>query len=192
MARATLSRTDICPLPPSRRPFRARSVAVVLLSATLSGCASGPRAEPVAPQALHLPGVTQEWAWDRVVDLVVGRGWSVEHSEREGGLITTEWLTANDPNRWMDCGRAGLLRKDLRHQGRISFTVRPAEDAARVAVSIAWVVAREETVNHTVSTERCVSLGTLEADIRQELLRAVELAVTTPGIREPSASAWRR
>lgn len=169
---------------PRSRRLRGTAAALSILAVALAGCASAPRTEHVTPPDLHLPGVTEAQAWDGVLDLLAGRGWSVEHSEQASGLITTEWLSADKPDRWMDCGRAGLLRTDLRHQGRFTFTVRPEQEGARVRVAVAWVVAREGTVDQNVRTERCASRGTLEADIYRELHQSAARARQEGGPRE--------
>jgi hypothetical protein len=174
-------------------PHRLITLACLLL---LMGCASTPSKSYPLPPPTDLLEVSPDSAWHRILGLVRERGWSVALSDREGGILTTDWLAANDPDRWMDCGNPGLLRIDVGHQGKVTFALRSAasgpraqprsveasgdgavlgaEAAAsgtRVDVDVVWTV-RRRGVDDVVRTQSCVSRGTLEREIHDDLRTA--------------------
>lgn len=158
-----------------------RTLALVVFAGFVSGCA-GVMQSPVAPDlpTSYAVSVSADQAWSHILDQLVGRDLLIQHSDRTGGLIRTEWYEIRDhelANAVMECGKA--WGRPLRAQGelggwmRFQVFVRESSDS-RTVVRIQpeyqlWpgITGPEKPMGNTAY--ECVSTGLFERETIQAL-----------------------
>ena len=142
--------------------------AIVLVAAT--ACASAPVVRDIESLA-NYRGVSFTEAWDLVVGEFAGRGWTIDNLERDSGIITSEWASAEGDfyRSYRDCGTAGFRANFSNYRGRFHAVVREVDDGVSVSFTTSWEVTRSAT--NSIGIVECLSTGLLELDLHRTLRR---------------------
>jgi len=142
--------------------------AIVLVAST--ACATAPVVRDIESLA-NYRGVSFAEAWDLVVGEFASRGWTIDNLERDSGIITSEWASAEGDlyGSYRDCGTAGFRANFSNYQGRFNVTVRETDDGVAVTVNSSWRVTRNSA--NSIGIVPCLSTGVLERDFHRALRR---------------------
>ncbi len=136
----------------------------VMLLASMA-CASAPVARNFESLADY-PGATFTEVWDLVIDVFGDRNWAIDNLERDSGIITTDWMRADNVS-YQDCGSPGFLSSDSDHMGRFNVVVRETEDGVSIRVTTSWQATRSS--ENDTSIVECLSTGVLERELHEEV-----------------------
>ena len=139
--------------------------AVVLMAS--AACASAPVAQDF-DEVSDYRAVSFTEVWDAVVDMSLDQNWAIDTSDRDRGLITTAWTSADDVE-YRDCGIPGFRATHMDPMGRLDLVVRETDNGASVTVTTSWRVTRN-SVNSLGNVE-CLSTGTLERELHDAVRR---------------------
>ncbi len=138
--------------------------AVMLLAA--AACASAPVARSFESLADY-PGASFARVWDLVIDVFGDRNWAIDNLERDSGIITTDWMRADNVS-YQDCGSPGFLSTpDSDHMGRFNVVVRETDDGVSIRVTTSWEATRSS--DNDISIVECLSTGILERELHEEV-----------------------
>ena len=139
--------------------------AVVLLAST--ACASAPVTRDF-DDVSDYRAVSFTEVWDAVVDMSLDQNWAIDALDRDSGLITTEWTSA-DNVLYRDCGEPGFRATYIDPMGRFDLVVRETDNGASVMVTTSWRVTRNSA--NSLSSVDCLSTGTLERELHDAVRR---------------------
>jgi len=135
-----------------------------------AACASAPVVREVESLA-NYRGVSFTEAWDLVVGEFASRGWTIDDLERDSGIITSEWASAEGDlyQSYRDCGSAGFRANFSNYRGRFHAVVREIDDGVSVGFTTSWEATRNSS--NSISIVECQSSGLLELDLHRTLRR---------------------
>ncbi len=142
--------------------------AIVLVAST--ACASAPAVRDIESLA-NYRGVSFTEAWDLVVGEFTNRAWAIDNLERDSGIITSEWTSAEGDlyGSYRDCGSAGFRANFSNYRGRFHAVVREIDDGVSVSLTTSWEATRNSS--NSISIVACLSTGLLELDLHRTLRR---------------------
>ncbi len=145
-------------------------LSAVVLMASTACAATAPVVRNIESLA-NYRGVSFEEAWDLVVGEFASRAWAIDNLERDSGIITSEWTSAEGDlyRSYLDCGSAGLRASFSNYRGRFTVVVRETDDGISVEVTTDWEVTKS-TVS-SIGVVECLSTGVLELELHRELRR---------------------
>ena len=144
------------------------TTAVLLASVA---CASAPVARNFENLAEY-PGASFGDVWDLVIDVFGDRNWAIDNLERDSGIITTDWMSADNVS-YQDCGSPGFLSSDSDHMGRFNVVVRETDDGVSMRVTTSWEATRSSD-DDEISIVECLSTGILERELHEEVRERLE------------------
>ncbi len=136
----------------------------VMLLASMA-CASAPVARNFENLADY-PGAAFTEVWDLVIDVFGDRNWAIDNLERDSGIITTDWMRADNVS-YQDCGSPGFLSSDSDHMGRFNIVVRQTDDGVSMRVTTSWEATRSS--DDEISIVECLSTGIFERELHEEV-----------------------
>lgn len=141
-------------------------LAVVVLLAS-AACASAPVARDF-DDVSDYRAVSFTEVWDAVVVMSGDQNWAIETLDRDRGLITTEWTSADNVS-YRDCGAPGFRATHMDPMGRLDLVVRETDNGTSVTVTTNWRVTRNST--NSLASVECLSTGTLERELHDAVRR---------------------
>ena len=143
--------------------------AIVLVAST--ACAGVPPVVRDVESLANFRGVSFTEAWDLVVGEFASRGWTIDNLERDSGIITSEWASAEGDLylSYRDCGSAGFRANFSNYRGRFHAVVREIDDGVSVSLTTSWEATRNSS--SSISIVECLSTGVLELDLQRTLRR---------------------
>lgn len=140
-----------------------RVFGVVVVCLALASCASA----PVARQIQNSFPVDKPFdaAWTAVIETFAELNLPILNMEKASGLITTDWISLNDPQ-MSDCGKVGALNTE--HGRRVRFNVfvkKTSEVASEMKVNAMFEGLVKYYGSEGISTISCVSTGKFERQI---------------------------
>ena len=130
-----------------------------------AACATAPVARQFDRTATF-PGADFDAVWNAVIDLFGERGWAIDNMEKNSGLITTDWMTADES--YLDCGSAGALGRNYDQMGRFNIVAREQSDGVSLTVNTTWRARRQVLDGNPGATE-CFSTGVLERVVHEQV-----------------------
>lgn len=137
----------------------------------LVGCATTPEPRQFDRQIV----VDADFAtvWDALVEMFGERVWVIDNLDRESGIVTTDWMLANDEaHSYMDCG-SGFFDSDRDHVFRFNVILRESGSETSVTVNSAHRTTRYPLGEEPGELVTCVSTGVLERMIHEDLRERV-------------------
>jgi uncharacterized lipoprotein len=128
-------------------------------------CATAPVARNFASLADY-PGATFAEVWDLVIDVFGDRNWAIDNLERASGIITTDWMRADNVS-YQDCGSPGFLSSHSDHMGRFNVVVRETDEGVSIRVTTSWEATRSS--DDDISIVECLSTGVLERELHEDV-----------------------
>ena len=143
--------------------------AIVLVAST--ACAGVPPVVRDVESLANFRGVSFTEAWDLVVGEFASRGWTIDNLERDSGIITSEWTSAEGDlyGSYRDCGSAGFRANFSNYRGRFHAVVREIDDGVSVSLTTSWETTRNSS--NSINIVECLSTGLLELDLHRTLRR---------------------
>ncbi len=143
--------------------------AIVLVAST--ACAGVPPVVRDVESLANFRGVSFTEAWDLVVGELASRGWTIDNLERDSGIITSEWASAEGDlyGSYRDCGSAGFRANFSNYRGRFHAVVREIDDEVSIRVTTSWQVVRNST--RSIDIVECLSTGVLERELHDAVRR---------------------
>ncbi len=137
--------------------------AVVLLAS--AACASAPVARDF-DDVSDYRAVSFTEIWEEVVDMSGDQAWAIETLDRDRGLITTEWTSADDDS-YRDCGEPGFRATHHDPMGRFEVAVRETDNGVSIRVTTSWQAVR--STSNSIGVVKCLSTGILERELHEEV-----------------------
>ena len=143
--------------------YGVRKSCPIWFALVLAACATAPVARQFDRTATF-PGADFDAVWNAVIDLFGEEGWAIDNMEKDSGLITTDWMTADES--YLACGSSGLAG-EYGHMGRFNVVAREQGGGVSLTVNTSWRVTRRLLDVNAV--RECLSTGVLERVVHDQV-----------------------
>lgn len=135
---------------------------VALVCLALASCASAPVARQI--QNSFPIDKSFEAVWPAVIETFAELNLPILNMEKASGLITTDWIRADDPQ-MSDCGKRGMMTAEQGRLVKFNVFVKTVGETCEMKVNAMFEVSISVYGNRNLTTASCVSTGKFEKQI---------------------------